>query len=1053
MAKFTFHGTSANDIIKVSANGQHIVLTDDFGNVLTDVIGVDNLLIDGKSGDDTIDASALPAGLTQLTIDGGSGNDTIIGSQGADLLIGGSGDDVVIGGRGNDVAQLGSGDDLCVWNPGDGSDTVDGQSGFDTLLFNGANVNENINISANGSHALFTRDVASITMDLTGVERIDFNALGGADSIFVNDLSGTDVTEVDINLAGTLNGSAGDGAADTVIVNGSAGKDNVSIAGNGASVAVTGLSAQVTIDGAEAANDSLLVNGLGGNDTIDASSLNSGQIRLTIDGGAGNDTIIGSQGADTLFGGDGNDVITGGRGDDVALLGFGDDTFIWNPGDGSDTVEGQDGVDTLLFNGANISENVDISANGSRVLFTRDIANISMDLDGVEHIQFNALSGADNVTVNDLTGTDVAQVAIDLAGITGGKTGDGQTDTVTVNGTTGSDNITLENSGDEITVSGLAAQVTIDHADKGDLLVVNGLGGDDVIDASNLAAGHINLALNGGTGNDVLIGSHGNDTVFGGTGSDVALLGDGDDTFVWNPGDGSDTVEGQAGSDTLLFNGANIGEKIDISANGSRALFTRDVANITMDLNGVEAIDFNALGGADNIVVNDLSGTDVKHVAIDLAGTLGGSAGDGADDTVTVNGTAGNDHISVADSGTAVVVSGLAAQVTVDGAEAANDAVVVNGVGGTDTLEFDGSGVGETISILANGQSVAILQNNVLMEVNGVDNVVIDGNGGDDVIAAGNGLSTLTNLTIDGGAGNDTITGGDGNDTLIGGDGNDVVTGGKGADVALLGSGDDRFIWNPGDGSDTVDGGSGFDTLDFRGANVSEKVDISANGSHATFFRDVANITMDLDNVERIQFKALGGADNIVVNDLKGTDVKQVDIDLASSLGGTGDGAADTVTVNGTGGNDQIDVTASGTLVTVSGLPAQVTIDHAEGGDLGDHLVINGGAGNDTINASALPAGTIGLTLDGGAGNNTFVFTFGTNGNDVIQGFQAHGAGGQGDLVALMGASDHTFNQAVADGHIAQSGADVVISDGTNVAATLQNIMLTSLHANDFHFG
>ena len=379
----------------------------------------------------------------------------------------------------------------------------------------------------------------------------------------------------------------------------------------------------MTIDGAEAANDSLFVNGLDGNDTIDASGLTAGQIKLTIDGGAGNDTIIGSQGADMLVGGDGNDVITGGRGDDVALLGSGDDTFIWNPGDGSDMVEGQDGVDTLLFNGANVSENIDISANGSRVLFTRDVANVTMDLNGVEHIQFNALGGADNVTVNDLTGTDVTQVTIDLAGIAGGKTGDGQTDTVTVNGTTGSDNITLANSGDEITVSGLAAQVTIDHADKGDLLVVNGLGGDDVIDASNLAADHINLTLNGGTGNDVLIGSHGNDTVFGGTGSDVALLGDGDDTFVWNPGDGSDTVEGQAGFDTLLFNGANIDEKIDISANGSRAMFTRDVANITMDLNGVETIDFNALGGADNIVVNDLSGTDVKQVAIDLAGTAG----------------------------------------------------------------------------------------------------------------------------------------------------------------------------------------------------------------------------------------------------------------------------------------------------------------------------------------------------------------------------------------------------------------------------------------------
>ena len=116
-----------------------------------------------------------------------------------------------------------------------------------------------------------------------------------------------------------------------------------------------------------------------------------------------------------LIGGDGNDIVTGGRGNDVALLGAGDDTFVWNPGDGSDTVEGQAGNDTLLFNGANINENIDISANGGRVRFIRDVANITMDLNGVEHIQFNALGGADNITVNDLTGTDVKQVAIDLA--------------------------------------------------------------------------------------------------------------------------------------------------------------------------------------------------------------------------------------------------------------------------------------------------------------------------------------------------------------------------------------------------------------------------------------------------------------------------------------------------------------------------------------------------------------------------------------------------------------------------------------------------------------
>ena len=68
----------------------------------------------------------------------------------------------------------------------------------------------------------------------------------------------------------------------------------------------------------------------------------------------------------------------------------------------------------------------------------------------------------------------------------------------------------------------------------------------------------------------MLIGSEGDDLINGGDGNDIALMGAGDDMFVWNPGDDNDTIEGQAGFDTMLFNGANIAEKIDISANGER---------------------------------------------------------------------------------------------------------------------------------------------------------------------------------------------------------------------------------------------------------------------------------------------------------------------------------------------------------------------------------------------------------------------------------------------------------------------------------------------------
>src|SRR2546430_11642903 len=96
------------------------------------------------------------------------------------------------------------------------------------------------------------------------------------------------------------------------------------------------------------------------------------------------------------------------------------------------------------------------------------------------------------------------------------------------------------------------------------------------------------------------------------------LGGAGDDVFTWDPGDGSDIIEGQGGHDTMEFDGANIAERFDLSANGNRLLFTRDIGNIVMDVNGVEQVNLNALGGADTVTVNDLTGTDVTRVNIDL---------------------------------------------------------------------------------------------------------------------------------------------------------------------------------------------------------------------------------------------------------------------------------------------------------------------------------------------------------------------------------------------------------------------------------------------------
>jgi len=233
-------------------------------------------------------------------------------------------------------------------------------------------------------------------------------------------------------------------------------------------------------------------------------------IPTTIDGGNGNDNLTGGSGDDTLVGGNGDDILNGGagtdtlqgdngndtingnKGNDPELGGNGDDTFIWNPGEGSDTIEGQNGNDTLLFNGAAGAENVDLSANGNRLKFFRKEASITMDTAGVEQVIFNALGGADNVTVNDLTGTDVTNVIIDL-GV--GGVPDNQLDTVNVKGTDGNDKITVAGSGASVSVTGLAAAIDILHPDATDQLNIDTGAGKDTVDPSGLADGTIQLSV------------------------------------------------------------------------------------------------------------------------------------------------------------------------------------------------------------------------------------------------------------------------------------------------------------------------------------------------------------------------------------------------------------------------------------------------------------------------------------------------------------------------------------------------------------------------------
>ena len=393
--------------------------------------------------------------------------------------------------------------------------------------------------------------------------------------------------------------------------------------GNGGAVSISGGIATL------GNTDLIKVLGNGGNDIIrldeangalPAAQIYGGSGDDTLTGGSGNDILSGDQGNDTLFGGagndtllggNGNDVLTGGAGTDHMIGGNGDDVLIWNPGDGSDVFEGGRGFDTAQVIGGAAGEVFTVSANGSHVDFER-VSPLPFSID---------IASTERLVVN---------------------MGDGN-DTFTATGN-------------------LASLINIS---------VDGGAGEDTINGSNG-----NDTLLGGAGNDRISAGDGNDFVDGDQGTDNAFLGAGDDVFRWDQGDGSDHVDGEAGTDEMVFNGFANAETFTLTAkDGGGALLTRDLGNIAMNLDSIEKVTINAFAGADNIHINDPSGSGVSQIDVNLG--LNG-AGDGASDTIFID---DDDDVHVVDNGHGdISITGVSgATVHVTGFEAANDHLVING--------------------------------------------------------------------------------------------------------------------------------------------------------------------------------------------------------------------------------------------------------------------------------------------------------------------------------------------------------------------------------------
>ena len=362
----------------------------------------------------------------------------------------------------------------------------------------------------------------------------------------------------------------------------------------------------------------------------------------------------------------------------------------------------------------------------------------------------------------------------------------------------------------------------------------------------------------------------------------------------------SAAVTATFGNGVLTVFGDNLDNNIEISRNAAGGILVNGgaiaVRGGTPTVANTSQIQVFGLGGNDQITLNESTGALPRANLFGGIGTdvlTGGAGGD------QLFGQAGNDTL-VGRGGFDLLFGGSENDTLTGGdaddqvfGESGDDRMVWNpgddtdlneGGVGTDTVAVNGGSGAEAFTATANGTRVRFDRLDPApfhIDIGTSEGLELNANGGNDSFSTTGDLAALIHITVDGGTGDDTILGSNGVDQLLGGGGNDFLDGGQGNDVAFVGAGDDTFQWDPGDGSDIVEGQDGVDTMLFNGSFGAESFAASANGGRLRFTRNLGNIVMDADDLEVIDLNTLGNPDTVTVNDLTGTDVIELNTDLA----------------------------------------------------------------------------------------------------------------------------------------------------------------------------
>jgi Ca2+-binding RTX toxin-like protein len=294
------------------------------------------------------------------------------------------------------------------------------------------------------------------------------------------------------------------------------------------------------------------------------------------------------------------------------------------------------------------------------------------------------------------------------------------------------------------------------------------------------------------------------------------------------------------------------------------------------------------------------------------------------------------------------------------------------------------------------------------------------------------------NFSFFAGRGDDTISGTAGADSIITNQGNDTVH---------AGAGDDLIFINAGTGNDLVDGGahSGKDTLIVSNVQISGG---SGNDLNPGDVNDPATATSGNPSNTAVTFTMTPTGDVVTpaggVNHTSDILVTMATTAGASPLGQVTADEIEDVRFNLGNGGDTVNI--SGDFSATSLSPSTITVTGGNGADTvdarnltsADHIVFNGGAGNDTFDYAV---GTGVDSFDGGANNDTLNVFGNDGGSDTIH----VTVNGSGAITAIEGMSPANVETYNADGRAGSDTLDYSAS-GSNAI----NVNLATGNATGF---